>query len=1325
MNIKKTRIITWIIVAAMIFSQGTLINITSVEATVNASMLITGTGINQDITITPSDWSKYKLVERTYSTNNSLNFHKIIKTKGYDLFELIGIDNLKTDKDYEIKFTCSDGAEFKKKVSELKNTFYYSDFTENFKIKSSPLIAMYTTVLADFPKDSFNPPVKWDDKAITENDLDKDFPKLVFGQSSIDDMNMSQWGKRIVTITVGEEKTNNTVDYDIGVDAKSTYKHISYSGAPYNIDAITGATLTIEGPGVEGYRAISMRQIEEETAGQKKVVYNERINGEVVQNSYEGINVKYLIENFVKAKDNAGNIIFKDKSRKTILACPIKDAEKYMIAYGINEVPLVFLDTDVGYKDEKYNDNGCFKLVTEQQESSVKEFSNVAYIYIEERDAKNIFEHSYAPYNDSKYKDYELIIHGDGIGKEVRYKVSDIEAMKNLQISKEYSLSNSEYFWYYNTYKGVPLWDLLLKAGMNPKINENTKVQIIAADNYNFPPMTIKEIKDDSLYGYYEKSVYDKGDGEFNGKDVKPLYTGAPVLVAYGFNGYPYVTRPNDAGYNAGIGNDGGPLRIIFGKTNYQHTNGSNQVQFAKEIIIGEGKALNNASEGTETTAGGEKTQIQVDENSSWKHNQGVYETYKDMPALRVTGSQVKEPMTFTLGQVEAMTEYALRDVYTGDGIHEFEGINLWAIISKVVGIKDEVDVPSIRIFSGANYNQILKSNEQVVNGVTNSQGKIKDIILAYAVDGYPLVGNEGDIGYANNNAYGPLRLIIEENKSMWVKWTDCIVVGTGDYEAPDIKDVKDLTFAEQEKEQDVSLNSNLNKIWITFRNDTGKELPEASVRSMEYDSQGNMWIGTNNGGVSVRSPKGEWNLYKEIITEKGEAVKVDTSYAIVQRENGELWMAIGGPETPKGILVKKDNMWNLINTTNSKLPSDFVQEIEHDGNGGLWIGTGLGAVHVDKDENWTVYDKTTGLLLDSIDAIELDRKGGVWLGFFVEANGEGTDMVCKGAYQHIDSDGKITTYTNFENKSYGGNWVRSISMDDKGGVWVTRSGNYTGQGHGEVDYVLDGVRTVYTAEQLYPGISTDDDIRFVHVSKDGKLYISTKLSGVLVCDKIGEVSEKINSTTVFPNKKWDNIYYLKEVDGKTVVGSNGGLAVLKEAKTFNDIRSHWAKGDLEKMSAFGYINGNNNEFRPNDNITRAEFISLAARVFDLKTTNNSELVFKDVKSSDWFFKDILLAVENGVVKGYEDGSFNPNGYITREEISSIIATQINQKLTADEIKDLLSSYSDNVSLWAQSSVALTTKAEIIKGLPNNVFGGKEKATRAQAAVMLLRFLEY
>ena len=941
------KVTIWLLIISLI-----IMNAMPVSAA-QPELVITGTGMEEEVIISSGDWSNYSLIERTYSTNNSLGFHKIVKAKGYDLFDLIG-DGLKTDKDYTVKFTCSDGFEFTKTLSELKNAYYFSDFTLGSKEEVMPMVAKYITVMADFPKNIFAPPVTWTDIPITEADQDKDFPKLVFGQTDIDDMNMSKWGKEVVKLTVGDEL--------IKVTPSSPYKHISHDGEPYNVDAITGATFTIEGPGVEGYRAVSLRQIEEDTGGQSLNKYYEKIDGKVVENLYEGINVKYLIDNYVKAKDNAGNIIFKDKSRQNILTVNISEADNYVVAYGINEVPFVYLDTEEGYIKEKNNDDGCFKLVYEQDKNTAKEFTNVAYIYIEEKDAENIYEHSYAPYNNPKYTDYELIIHGDALGKETRYTVKDIEAMTDLHTVKEYSLSNSEYFWYYNSYKGVPLWDLLLEAGLDPNIDENISVRFIAADNYNFAPMTIKQIKDDSLYGYYEKSALDKGDGAFPGEYVNPVYTELPVLVAYGYNGYPYVARPADQGFNPGLGNDGGPLRIIFGKTGYNDTNGSNQVQFAKEIIIGEGESIATDTQGT-----GEGTSTEQEIDESWGHNQGVYKGYLDMPVLRVTGSQVKEPMTFTLRQIEEMTEYAKRDTYTGDGVLEMQGIVLWNLINDVVGLKDDVDAPNIRVFAGQNYNQILRSNEQVVNGVLNSQGQNKKIILAYAAEGYPLVPNESSLGYINNNAYGPLRLIIEESKSMWVKWVDCIVLGTGDYEAPEMKDVK-----------------------------------------------------------------------------------------------------------------------------------------------------------------------------------------------------------------------------------------------------------------------------------------TDKDILFA------------------------------------------------------------------------DIDNHWAKDSILEMAAMGYAKGSNGLFRPNNNISRAEFVSLLIRVLNI-ADEDAVSNFADVKPTDWFVKDVLAAAEKGYVKGYEDGTFKPNSPITRQEIGTVIGSLLEEEITnADEV---LSVFNDEVSQWAKVNVAKTVKAEIIKGLPGNIFGGTQNTTRAEATVMLLRYL--
>jgi hypothetical protein len=1314
-NRKSTKIFTFVLTLALLISQ--FVFLPNYAEGAEVELLITGTGLRNEVVITSEDWDYYDMVERTYSANNSLNFHKIIKTKGYDLFQLIGEDNLKTDQDYEMLFICSDGFQFTKTVEELKSLCFFSDFTEDSKVSSDPMLAKYSIVLADYPKDSFNPPISWVDQAITEEDLDADFPKLVFGQKDIDDMNLSKWGKEVVKIVVGEELPVEVAGTD------STYKHISYDGAPYNVDAISGATFTIEGPALEGYRAISLRQIEEDIDGQSVDTYYENMDGEVLENSYEGVNARYLIDNYVDINTTPGNVIFRDKSRQKILEVPFEEVENYKVAYGINEVPLVYLDSDVGYRPEKYNDNGCFKLVYQQTEYKPVEFSNVAYMYVEEKDAKNIYEHTYPPYDDPKYTDYEIIIHGDKFDGEVRYTVEDIESFEDIKYEDEYSLSNSEYFWYYNTYKGVTLWDLLLEAGLDPDIDEDTSIQFIAADNYNFQPLTVGEIKDSSLYGYYEKDPEDLGDGNFDGKNVEPLHTNMPPLVAYGFNGYPYVIRPTDEGFNPGLGNDGGPLRVIFGKTNYNDTNGSNQVQFLKEIIIGGGESVytGESEEGGE----GENTSQIVDESNTWNHNQGVYKEYLDQPVLRVTGSQVKEPMTFTLRQIESMLDHSVRDIYTGDGINEYEGILLWELISEVVELKEEVDVPSIRIFAGANYNQILRSFDQVSKGVVNSKGETKPIILAYAREGYPLVPNESSIGYANNNAYGPLRLMVEESKSMWVKWVDCIVVGTGEYEEPKIEDVVELDLPELPSPGGEQSEEKSGKIWLDFKNSTGKEMTEASVRAMEYDKEGNLWIGTNNGGISVRSPEGKWTHIKEVTLLSGEKVSVDTSYAIVQRENGELWMTLGSPTEPKGILVKDGNEWSQYTTDNSLLPSCFVQELELDGKGGLWIGAKNGAVYIDSEDNWTLYTEAEGLLPYSVDALEPDGEGGVWLGYYpdIVKNNDGTSSYI-GGYQHLHSDGSIDTYEGFDETNFNLNWVRSISMDSDGGVWIVRSGNAPGFGHGEIDYIKNDEITVYKAEDLYPDISEDDDIRLLVTDKKDKdvFYIGTLRSGVVKSEGIGNITEKYNGSTVFNTNQWNNAYFIDWSEDNLMIGTNGGGAVQANRSTFQDVKSHWSENEVEKMITLGYIKGSNGQFRPDDSITRGEFVALMVRVLGLET-NPDETDFNDVSSDDWFAPYISSAVSQGIIKGYDDGTFKPQNPITREEISSLLSSIIDLKLSEEEVEEILSEFKDQVSPWARPYVAKTVKSGLLKGFPDNSFKGSSEATRAQSAVMLLRFL--
>ena len=77
-------------------------------------------------------------------------------------------------------------------------------------------------------------------------------------------------------------------------------------------------------------------------------------------------------------------------------------------------------------------------------------------------------------------------------------------------------------------------------------------------------------------------------DGKYISKASDDLRSkGYPVLVAYGVNGYPYVIKNTLEGYRSGLGNDGGPLRIISGKLEYHHANGSRQAKLLDKIIVG------------------------------------------------------------------------------------------------------------------------------------------------------------------------------------------------------------------------------------------------------------------------------------------------------------------------------------------------------------------------------------------------------------------------------------------------------------------------------------------------------------------------------------------------------------------------------------------------------------------------------------------------------------------------------------------------------------------------------------------------------------------
>ncbi|MCZ8523105.1 MULTISPECIES: S-layer homology domain-containing protein [Paenibacillus] len=181
---------------------------------------------------------------------------------------------------------------------------------------------------------------------------------------------------------------------------------------------------------------------------------------------------------------------------------------------------------------------------------------------------------------------------------------------------------------------------------------------------------------------------------------------------------------------------------------------------------------------------------------------------------------------------------------------------------------------------------------------------------------------------------------------------------------------------------------------------------------------------------------------------------------------------------------------------------------------------------------------------------------------------------------------------------------------------------------------------------------------------------------------------------------------------------------------SFEDLTSHWAKADIELLASHGIISGvSATEFQPDRSITRAEFAALVVRALDIPSVTSSAY-FTDVTNSAWYASTVSSAVYTGIVNGYEDNTFRPSAQMTREELAAIVVraldyVQVAASVPASAQASLLSPYSDaDQIVWAHQEMAAALNAKLLNGISADKLGPANPATRAEAAVILTRFLK-
>lgn len=170
----------------------------------------------------------------------------------------------------------------------------------------------------------------------------------------------------------------------------------------------------------------------------------------------------------------------------------------------------------------------------------------------------------------------------------------------------------------------------------------------------------------------------------------------------------------------------------------------------------------------------------------------------------------------------------------------------------------------------------------------------------------------------------------------------------------------------------------------------------------------------------------------------------------------------------------------------------------------------------------------------------------------------------------------------------------------------------------------------------------------------------------------------------------------------------------------FDDVpEGHWAYSYVKDLCARGVIKGvDETHFCPQNGITRAEFATLLRAMF-YKSVPAGGAELADVHAGDWYYEPICVLNASGIMFGDENGFFNPNSQITRQDVCVML-----QRILALPAGEADFADGDAISGYAAEAVGSLYQNGIISGRGDNLFAPQDTMTRAEAAAILCRASE-
>jgi len=277
-----------------------------------------------------------------------------------------------------------------------------------------------------------------------------------------------------------------------------------------------------------------------------------------------------------------------------------------------------------------------------------------------------------------------------------------------------------------------------------------------------------------------------------------------------------------------------------------------------------------------------------------------------------------------------------------------------------------------------------------------------------------------------------------------------------------------------------------------------------------------------------------------------------------------------------------------------------------------------------------------------------------------------------------------------------------------------------------DIDYVLDNGNYVKSIDGLTEGDAGDNSgwmytVNGTHPAV-GITDYAVKSNDVIVF----HFSDDYTQEGAFVNLSPDPVIIspeLKDVSELVIIDET-----VSPQCTFTDVETDaWYYDAVKFVIDNGlFIGTGPTTFEPETPMTRAMFVSILARVSHADLSTISSSTFNDIDINSWYGPSVIWAKANGIADGYSSELFVPDDEITREQMCSLLvryAEYAGIKLTSAEA-GIVFDDAGSISNWAYEDVLTARQAQLIAGKGHNLFDPQGIATRAEAAMVFMRFVQ-